>query len=578
MFRKLSALLVLVSIFSVGADRLDWDLAVVVKNEIKLLSFNGSEIDSRSQPFSSLKALVYDGVRDQFIVSDTDMDLKNDTIFTVRFTKETDITVPIIRDLPGDVQGLAVDPLEDVLYWTDAFNHTINYVRLNGTTTFDSKEYKVFDDKYPHAIAIDVCNRYIYYTNPSGDNPTIERMRLDHTGHETLVSNTIMTPVGLAIDYKDQRLYWADSRIGAAAGRIESIALDGTDRKLVIERNAMEPYGLAIGEDAIYWTDTNNNYLYKFPKSVVDPYADPEKLAMFSEIPMGLVTKNYLLHDDCGNLTAVIKEYQERKNNFDLTNAPIKEKEFEKCLNGDIINETFCQCKRGYRGKYCDISVCNDDYCVGGSCYISSLGKATCHCDEGYKGSRCQKHICDGYCLNEGHCTINSSRNPKCSCLEGFIGNRCEYNEQICEYYCRDSPNNVYSEKFEQMCRCSYIYPVKNASSTFQSVLNGKSEILSRLEDPVVYLSSLLLCSLLVIVALAVYVRNIKKRRPRIKKRIIVNKNITPLTYRPQQNTEQCEITIENCCNMNICETPCFEPTGEDKKKLLTNMEGEDIY
>lgn len=40
----------------------------------------------------------------------------------------------------------------------------------------------------------------------------------------------------------------------------------------------------------------------------------------------------------------------------------------------------------------------------------------------------------------------------------------------------------------------------------------------------------------------------------RIKKRIIVNKNVTPLTARP----DQCEITIENCCNMNICETVSY--------------------
>lgn len=44
-------------------------------------------------------------------------------------------------------------------------------------------------------------------------------------------------------------------------------------------------------------------------------------------------------------------------------------------------------------------------------------------------------------------------------------------------------------------------------------------------------------------------------RRPRIKKRIVVNKSITPLTCRPQEQNQQCEITIENCCNMNICET-----------------------
>jgi uncharacterized membrane protein len=44
------------------------------------------------------------------------------------------------------------------------------------------------------------------------------------------------------------------------------------------------------------------------------------------------------------------------------------------------------------------------------------------------------------------------------------------------------------------------------------------------------------------------------RRRPRIKKRIIVNKNVTPLTD-SSVSQDQCEITIENCCNMNICET-----------------------
>lgn len=52
-----------------------------------------------------------------------------------------------------------------------------------------------------------------------------------------------------------------------------------------------------------------------------------------------------------------------------------------------------------------------------------------------------------------------------------------------------------------------------------------------------------------------------KPKRPRIKKTFVVRKQArlnsssdTPLTNRPLA-TEQCEITIENCCNMNICET-----------------------
>lgn len=73
--------------------------------------------------------------------------------------------------------------------------------------------------------------------------------------------------------------------------------------------------------------------------------------------------------------------------------------------------------------------------------------------------------------------------------------------------------------------------------------------------NPIVYLSVLVVFCVMVIVALSLFICNIQKRRPRIKKRIIVNKSVTPLTYRPQQPSEQCEITIENCCNMNICET-----------------------
>lgn len=50
-----------------------------------------------------------------------------------------------------------------------------------------------------------------------------------------------------------------------------------------------------------------------------------------------------------------------------------------------------------------------------------------------------------------------------------------------------------------------------------------------------------------------------KPARPRIKKTFVVQKKVsqTPLTSRPM-STEQCEITIENCCNMNICDTVSF--------------------
>lgn len=73
---------------------------MVIENQIRLLTSNGTLLDIKDQPFSSLKALAYDNIRDQFIVSDTHMN--NDTVYTVEIDKHT--TVPIIQGLSGDVQ------------------------------------------------------------------------------------------------------------------------------------------------------------------------------------------------------------------------------------------------------------------------------------------------------------------------------------------------------------------------------------------------------------------------------------------------------------------------------------------
>lgn len=60
---------------------------------------------------------------------------------------------------------------------------------------------------------------------------------------------------------------------------------------------------------------------------------------------------------------------------------------------------------------------------------------------------------------------------------------------------------------------------------------------------------------LILIFTLGLFINKLRQR-PRIKKRFIVSKNgITPLTTRPELPRDQCEIMIENCCNMNICET-----------------------
>lgn len=64
----------------------------------------------------------------------------------------------------------------------------------------------------------------------------------------------------------------------------------------------------------------------------------------------------------------------------------------------------------------------------------------------------------------------------------------------------------------------------------------------------------------IIIIGLAVYHFSTRNKRPIITKRVFVNRtrNLTPLTQRPETTTERCEVTIENCCNMNVCETVIF--------------------
>lgn len=249
-----------------------------MNDQIELLESSGALIGSTVEQFTKLKALTFDNVRHQFIVSD--MDQGNDTIFTVQLTKETEIT-PIIPDLPDDVQGLAIDPIEDVLYWTNSFNKSINYVYLNDSA-FEPQILFKFSDVTPQDITIDVCrrlvekrhelqpffngpsqlSRHIYWTNSDIYHPTIERALLNGSNREVLIDSDLRQLTGIAIDYRSRRLYWADMREGIYY-RIDSSNLDGKEREIVYEGTHTKPFGIAVDENAVYWTDVTNNALWR---------------------------------------------------------------------------------------------------------------------------------------------------------------------------------------------------------------------------------------------------------------------------------------------------------------------------
>lgn len=89
------------------------------------------------------------------------------------------------------------------------------------------------------------------YWSDWGKRPEIARASMDGTMDTSFVSTDIHWPNGLAIDFPNQRLYWTDAKLSS----LESIRLDGTDRRVVLEGIAKHPYAIAVFENRIYWSD-----------------------------------------------------------------------------------------------------------------------------------------------------------------------------------------------------------------------------------------------------------------------------------------------------------------------------------
>lgn len=256
-----------------------------------------------------------------------------------------------------------------------------------------------------------------------------------------LVDSGLHTPVGIAIDYIAKKLYWSDSGPGIYF-RIESATLEGKEREIVIYDTHQHPFGLAVDSEFIYWTDVNNNALWKRKKNYASKESGIFKLKHFEERPQGIIAKHlgFAGTPDCENILQLINEYNDSTTEYFQQIPDELEDTKLTCLNeGEQIGNV-CVCPRGYAGPFCEISLCHN-LCVHGTCGFTAHGYPKCTCNVGYRGSRCEKNFCDNFCLNNGTCThdIDEIWGAKCNCKDGFMGSRCEFNvENLCSIFCKN--------------------------------------------------------------------------------------------------------------------------------------------
>lgn len=89
-----------------------------------------------------------------------------------------------------------------------------------------------------------------FYWSEWGSDPMIGVAHMNGESAQPFIRDNIQWPSGITLDWPNDRLYWVDAKLH----QLESCKLDGTGRQTII-RTLQHPYGLAVFENNIYWSD-----------------------------------------------------------------------------------------------------------------------------------------------------------------------------------------------------------------------------------------------------------------------------------------------------------------------------------
>ncbi|XP_049880284.1 low-density lipoprotein receptor-related protein 1 [Pectinophora gossypiella] len=160
-------------------------------------------------------------------------------------------------------EGIAVDWMARNLYWTDDALGRVSVASLDTGT----RRALVHEPNFnPRSIVLDPANGLMYWSvwaSAVAARGRIEAARLDASSRRTLLDTDLLWPNGLALDLDKNVLYWCDTYLN----KIEKMALPAGKRELVAQNTAqtplLKPYGLALYEGAILWSEHGTGVIKK---------------------------------------------------------------------------------------------------------------------------------------------------------------------------------------------------------------------------------------------------------------------------------------------------------------------------
>lgn len=186
----------------------------------------------------------------------------NGTHSTVRNGSHVQATPRVLIE-HGSVSndGLAVDWIHNLIYWTDTHHNTIEVANVSKPSDRTILFNTQLDE--PRAIAINIMESFIVWTD-WGEHPKIERASADGSDRKLLVDQNIIWPNGVTIDLIIRRIYWIDAKEHG----LYSMNYDGKDRRTILKSAIAirHPFNIDVFEDWVYFTDWETESLKRVDK------------------------------------------------------------------------------------------------------------------------------------------------------------------------------------------------------------------------------------------------------------------------------------------------------------------------
>ncbi|XP_025083522.1 low-density lipoprotein receptor-related protein 5-like isoform X2 [Pomacea canaliculata] len=217
-------------------------------------------------------AIPLDGLRDPAAV---DYDPMTGRVYwtdnvekTIRTSNLNGSDARLVRYLGLDSRpdGLCVDSLSRLIFYTDAGNKVI------GMITMYSNTHRIVINSsldMPKDIELDKRNGVIYWSD-RGATPTIERANYDGTGRQTLVSGGeyLKQPNAIALDTVEGRLYWADG----GTQKVGWVDLEGRKISLIQQQPGLVYHGMDLYLNDFFVTDGSFLNLTQWVKTRIFRY------------------------------------------------------------------------------------------------------------------------------------------------------------------------------------------------------------------------------------------------------------------------------------------------------------------